>query len=167
VVVDALASGRATSIRFGLTNAPAPEATVTYLETGSLLGTLVDTGLTVPDTADPHFTNSGATAYFQVRIGSSEFNTTSANLSLVSAFSGSIPAGTVEVGEDGSGIEGEIRFADDILSAQAGEQVYYDQLFLDPSLLAAGTAEINPQDGEVSLPAADVTTYSGLIAYFV
>ena len=166
VVADARASGRATAIRFGLTQPPsANEASVSYLITGTELGTTTPAGLVVPSLTDPHFTNSsGTTTYFQIRIGSDVWPDGGSNiLDVVSAFSGIIPAGTIEVLDS----TGELRFNTDILSDYAGEQVVYDQVLLAASLLAAGTCEIDATDGTVQLSSADVTTYAGQTAYFV
>jgi len=171
VAADAIESGREVTIRFGLTQPPsANQASVSYLSTGAELGTLTEFGMGVLDLADPHFTNSTASpdvAYFQLRVGSTEFNTGTGNLSIVTVFPGAIPAGTILVGEDGSGIAGEIRYAADVLSDQEGEPVYYDQLFLAATVLAAGEAEINPATGAVNLSSSDLATYAGQGAYFV
>jgi hypothetical protein len=170
VVADAIESGRVSRIRFGLDQSPPNQATVSYLTTGTEIGILAELGMVIPDQTDSHFTLSTAApdvAYFQIRIGSTEYNTVSGNLSIVTTFPGSIPAGTILVGEDGSGIAGEIRYAADILADQAGEPVYYDQLFLASTDLAAGESEIDPVTGEVNLSAADLTLYAGQTAYFV
>lgn len=169
VVADALSSGRATRIRFGLEQPPtANEASVSYLEQGIEVGVIKALGLLIPEATDPHFTNSsGAVSYFAFRIGSNEFSSANTNLSVVTTFSPTIPAGTIEVGEDGSLIAGEIRFADDVLADFEGETVYYDQIFLAPALLGAGTAEINPDTGAVNLSSADSTSFAGELAYFV
>ena len=167
VVSDALGSNRPVALRFGLASS-SPSATVSFLETGSDLGTLAETGLSVPDVTDPHFLNSTApaTAYFRIRVGSQEF-TAGTNMTLVSSFSPTIATGEIEVGEPGGGVAGEIRFASDVLTNFAGETVYYDQLFLDGSLLASGFCEIDPTDGSIRLSDADTTAHTGETAYFL
>lgn len=167
-VADAVASERVVLVRFGLT-APGIFATPAYLERGVDLGVLSEEGLGVPDLSNPHFTASGATSYFQIRVGAEKYSTTLGNLTLVDNFSAPIPTGEIEVGKDGSagGVDGEIRFATDVISGFAGEHVYWDELLLAGSLLASGTCEVNGATGEVQLSSADETTYAGLTAYFV
>ena len=166
IVADALASSRITRIRFGLAQSPSFEVPISYLVRGQGLGTLASSGMTIPDLTDPHFTESvPGTAFFQLRVGAEVFSTGLGTLAIVAAFSGPPPAGTIEVGQDGSGIAGEIEFASDILTAQASEQVYFDQLFR--TALPAGQSEVDPTSGDVNLSAADAATYTGQTAYFV
>ncbi len=166
-VADALKSGRETRIRFGLNQPPASqEAGVTYLTQGVKVGALVENGLTVPDLSDPHYTGSNSlVAHFQLRVGGDVFGSLSSNLTVVSSFSAVTPPGEIEVGDAGLG--GVIRFATDLVDALAGEDVYYDQLPLDPVLLPPGNAEIDPNTGEVHLSGQDLVTYAGQKVYFV
>ena len=165
---DAVASNRPVAIRFGLA-VGASSATVSYLTAGTDLGTLAATGITLVDLTDSHFTTSGATGYFQIRVGAQKYSTSLGNMTLVDTFSGTIAAGEIEVGKDGSSgsIDGEVRFAADVLSGFEAETVYYDQLFLDPTSLAAGTCEINTSDGLLNLSSTDLGTHVDLTAYFV
>lgn len=167
-LTEALARGREIHLRVGLTQPPQEEVIqIELLERGLLLGAVSSEGLEVPDVTDPHFAESAGTGYIQLRIGGIEFNTGNSNLSFVSAFSVPIPSGVIEVGESGSGIEGEIEFSEDLLSDLAGEQVYFDQLFLLPASLSAGTCEVLPGTGEVNLSAADLVSFAGQDLYFL
>lgn len=165
---EALRSGRSTSLRFGLDSAGA--ASVTYLTKGVEIGEMAGSGLVLPDLADPHFTESEVlpgSAYFQIRIGSQVFSTALGNLVLVSSFSPVPAAGTIEVGVSGSGIDGEITPASDVLEDFEGETLYYDQLLLPGSVLSTGEAEVEVSTGETQLSDADLSTYAGKTLYYL
>ena len=148
--VDALRSGRITTIRFGL-DAGSPEATPTYLTRGVEIGTVAETGLFV-DPTDPHVSNSTAgNVYFQLRIGAEVYAPTVDGSGLV----------------DVDTVTGAVSIDATVVSDQIGSGVFFDQLFLAPSLLSAGECEINAADGEVRLSADDITAYTGETAYFV
>jgi len=158
--VDALISRRITKVRFGI-NSGSPEATPNYLLRGEKLGTLAQTGLVLPDLSDPHVTNSsGVNAYFQIRVGANVFSIPLGNLTLNI---GSVPNGTIDVNTT----TGELLIATDVASDLSGSLVYYDQLFLPPSVLSAGECEVNVADGSVNVSSIDVASYSGVSAYFV
>jgi len=171
-VADAVASGREVSVRFGVDPVAANIRSVTYLQRGTLLGPIAETGLVV-DPDDLHVTLSGTSgdAYFALRVGAQEYSTApGGNLILVAAPPppGGVAAGTIQVvGFGAASNVGEVYIATDIVSAEGGSSVYYDQLFLDPTLIPAHTVEINSATGEVQIPAADSTAYSGDTAYFV
>lgn len=173
-VVDARRSNRTIKLRFGLAQPPAAlEATPEYLLTGvplgeGELGAIRETGMVIPDLTDPHFTEStGATSYFKLRVGASTFSLALANLDVVAVFSVLVPSGTVEVGQFGTGIAGQIKFADDLLLDLDKNPVYYDQIFRAAANLAAGEAEIDPTSGSVNLSSADATAYVGETCYLV
>lgn len=160
--VDALASNRVVRVRFGLPP-ESDEAIPAYLVRGTRIGQIDPEGLRVPDLTDPHFTLSGgATAYFQIRVGTDPFNTTLGNLTLDT---GPPAPGSGLVDVDTT--TGDITVDPDLASSEAGTTVSYDQLFLDPSDLAAGQCEIRASDGQVNLSAADAAAHSGTTAYFV
>jgi len=163
-VADAISSNRVISLRFGLgEGGNANEATPAYLVRGVKMGTVVATGLEIPDTSDLHFQTSlaGGTAYFSFRVGAAEF-TSGVNLVMV-AVAGTPAAGTVEI-VAGSG---EVVFADDVVSDLSGSTVFYDQQFLNPDDLTAGECEINASDGSINISTSDAGTYAGETAYFV
>ena len=148
--VDALRSGRITTIRFGL-DAGSPEATPTYLTRGVEIGTVAETGLFV-DPTDPHVSNSTpGNVYFQLRIGAEVYAPTVDGSGLV----------------DVDTVTGAVSIDATVVSDQTGSGVFFDQLFLAPGLLSAGECEINAADGEVRLSAGDITAYTGETAYFV
>lgn len=149
--VDALRSGRATKLRFGLPSGSS-EAVPTYLTRGVEIGAVVATGLTV-DTTDPHVaTSDSGPVHFQIRIGALVYTPT------VNGGGGPVDVNTTT---------GAVTIDAAVVSAQTGSSVFYDQLFLSPSDLAAGTCEINAADGSVSIAASDASTHSGKTAYFV
>jgi hypothetical protein len=166
-VADALASDREVWFRFDLGIDPANETDISYLDKGVDLGVLSSEGNALTDVTDQHFTDSGATSYFQIRIGAEVFSTFLGNLSMVAAFSPVIAVGEIEVGDAGSPIEGQIQCAADVLSDHESEHLTYDQLFLDPVNLSAGFSEVDPSTGEVNLSSADIATYTGEELYFV
>ncbi len=152
--VDALRSGRITSVRFGL-DAGSPEAVPTYLIRGVSLGTVIATGLVV-DPSDPHVSNSTTgSVYFQIRIGAEVYTPT-------------IDVGTAPVsGVDVNTTTGEVLIDSSVVAAQSGSGVFYDQLFLAPGLLSAGGCEINAADGSVNISTADASTNASKTAYYV
>ena len=148
--VDALRSGRITSVRFGL-DAGSPEAAPAYLVRGTNLGTVVEEGLSV-DPTDPHVGNSTpGSVYFQIRIGAEIYTPTVDGSGLV----------------DVDTITGEVTIDSSVVAAQSGSTVFYDQSFLDPTLLSAGACEINAADGSVNISAADAAANADATAYFV
>lgn len=149
--VDALRSGRTTKLRFGL-EAGSSESVPTYLTRGVDLGSVAATGLVV-DAADPHVSNSTTgSVYFQVRVGALVYTPT------VNGGGGLVDVNTTT---------GAVTIDAGVVSAQTGSSVFYDQLFLSPADLTAGTCEINAADGSVNIAAADAATHSGETAYFV
>jgi hypothetical protein len=168
-VADAVASDREVSVRFGVDPVSANMRSVTYLQRGTLLGAVAESGLQV-DPADPHFSESGTSgdAYFALRVGSQEYSTALGTLEMVAVVPGTVPAGTIQVvGFGAASNVGEIYIASDIVSAEGGSDVYYDQLFLAPALIPAGTVEIDSSTGQLQIEAADALTYAGDTAYFV
>ena len=149
--VDALRVGRVTKLRFGLA-AGSPEATPTYLTRGVEIGTVVATGLTV-DATDPHVaTSDSGPVRFQIRIGALVYTPT------VNGGGGQVDVDTTT---------GAVTIDAAVVSAQTGSSVFYDQLFLSPSDLAAGTCEINAADGSVNITSSALLTQSGKTVYFV
>lgn len=167
VVRGALASNRKIWLRFGLAHNPATEASATFLVQGIRIGEVQATGLFIPDPDSAHYQLSavGGSAYFQIRIGEKVYSTGLANLAVVSSFTGD--PDLIEVGGFGSAIEQEIQIGTNILSDGEGEISYWDEIFLDPTLISAGLAEINPSTGEVCLSSADASSQAGKQAYFV
>ena len=167
VVQGALASGREIGIRFGLTQNPPNEAGASFLLQGLRVGVVQEAGLAVPDPTNLHFELSpvGGSAYFQFRLGEKVYSGGSGNLAVVSSFTGN--PNIIEVGGFGTPVEGEIRVGSNVVNGGAGEVLYWDEIFLPPSLLSAGQAEVNPSTGEVRLSQADSTTWAGERAYFV
>jgi len=149
--VDALRVGRVTKLRFGL-DAGSPEAIPTYLTRGVEIGTVVATGLTV-DATDPHVaTSDSGPVRFQIRIGALVYTPT------VNGGGGPVDVDTTT---------GAVTIDAAVVSEQTGSSVFYDQLFLSPADLAAGTCEINAADGSVNITSGALLTQSGKTAYFV
>lgn len=149
--VDALRSGRTTIIRFGL-DAGSPEAVPAYLVRGIDLGTITAAGLSV-DPTDPHVANSTTgSVYFQIRVGALVYTPT------VNGGGGLVDVNTTT---------GAVTIDTMVVAAQSGSGVFYDQLFLAPSLLSAGACEINAADGSVNISTADTSANTGVAAYFV
>ena len=167
VVQGALASGREIAIRFGLAQAPPNEAQARFLLQGLRCGEVQAEGLEVPDPTNQHFELSpvGGSAYFQFRLGEKVYSTGLGNLAVVSTFTGN--PNRIEVGGFGTLISGEIRVGSSVVSAGAGEILYFDEVFLSGSLLSAGQAEVHPSTGEVRLSFADELTWAGVEALFV
>ena len=165
VATESIQRGRDIRVRFGLESGNA-EATATVLA-NTELGILSNSGLAVPDLSDPHYSTASATdPSFIIQVGSNPY-TLGVNMTLVSAFSDpSTLTDEVEVGAVGSGIDGEIQFANDILEAYEGSQVYYFESYLDPDVLAAGEVEIEPSDGTLNFSTADMASEAGSTAYF-
>lgn len=160
IVSDAIAHGRPVEIRFGAE----PDATTAALEVLglSVLGTVANGTLRVPDVADPHFTE----AAFSIRVGSVSY-TQGSNLVGVSVFTEPLTGDQVEYGLPSSGIEGQIKFGTGTLTDLAASKVAYVEEFRDPVDLPAGSAEIDPATGELNLSAIDLSTHAGEPAYFV
>jgi len=158
-VVDAIASDRIVSLRFGV-QAGAPAVTPVYLVRGINLGAVVSSGLVAPDLTDPHLTLSVTVSYFQVRVGAQVFSTSAGNLTLNV---GSAAPGGIDVNT----ATGEILIGVTVVSAQAGSAVYFDQSFLASANVPAATCEIDPSDGSINLSDPDETAYLGTTAYFV
>lgn len=169
-VVDALASGRVVSLRFGVDPIPANSRTVTYLERGVMLGGVAETGLIVPDTSDPHFIESlvGSPAYFSLRVGSVEYSTTAGNLSMVGSVPSSVPPGQIQVVAYGLGADrGKIYIASDVVATQGGDSVYYDQVFSAMGDIPADTVQLDPSTGFIQISETDSLLFAGTTAYFV
>jgi hypothetical protein len=147
---DAIRSGRIVRVRFGLESG-SPEAVPSYLVRGTDLGPIATDGLFV-DPTDPHVSNSGATVYFQIRVGAEIYVPT------VNGGGGLVDVDTTT---------GEVFIDPNVVSDQTGSSVFYDQIFLSPSDLSAGECEIDSSDGSVNLSGADTSSYSGAKAYFV
>lgn len=167
VVQGALTSEREIWIRFTLEQNPVNEASASFLTRGLRIGEVQETGLEVPDTTSTHFVLSsvGGDAYFQIRIGERVYSTGAGNLAVVSSFTGN--PNLIEVGGFGAGISGEIQIGANVLSDGEGEISYWDEIFLDPTLLVAGEAEVDPSTGVVQISSADAGSGAGLEAYFV
>jgi hypothetical protein len=149
--VDALRVGRATSLRFGL-EPSSDTASPTYLTRGVGLGAVAEEGLFV-DPTDPHVSNSTTgSVYFQIRIGAEVYVPT------VDGGGGLVDVDTTT---------GAVVIDSSVVSAQTGSGVFYDQLFLAPADLAAGTCEINASNGEVNISAADSAANFGKTAYYI
>jgi hypothetical protein len=163
-VVDAMASGRTVSLRFGLDPITANERTVSYLAQGTNLGSVVATGLVCPDPTDIHLTLSGgAAAYFQIRVGAKVYSLAAGNMTLDT---GTPAVDEIDVSTAGVTV-GEILVGADVVDDLTGSTVYYDQLFLAQADVPAGTCEIAPLDGSVNILSTDATDYDQDTAYFV
>jgi hypothetical protein len=68
---------------------------------------------------------------FALRVGTTEYSHTLGNLSLVSTFTNPLSGDVVEVGEYGSGIEGQVQFGEGLLAQFGGQEVLYLQQFRD------------------------------------
>lgn len=153
-VADALASGRLITVRFG-----DGSATLSVLSRARL-GTVANGTLSVP--ADTHFQD----AAFAVVVGTQVY-TGGSGLTGVTVFTTPLLGDQVEYGLPGSGIEGQLKFGVDTLADFAASYVYYVQMLTDPTLLSAGSAEVDPVSGEINLSSADRTLYAGVPVYFV
>ncbi len=170
-VADAVSHDRPVELRFGLEHT-APTATISYLSRGTELGRLPEGGGVVSYSVpveDVHFTNStDLEAYFQLRVGADiTYNTSNNKMSLVEEFTEDLAGDVIEVGLFESGIDGQINIGSGVVSANPGLSLYYDQLFLAPSDLAAGESEIDIASGAVNLSEADSMDYAGGRCYLV
>jgi hypothetical protein len=161
VVTEAYQEGRTTSIRFGLPYGNA-EAVLTPLDRGVELGVMANGSLVVPDLTDPHFLADD----FSIRVGDKTY-TIGTNLTKVLVFSSPLPGDQIEYGDPSSAIAGQLKFGEDTLADLEGSVVLYDQEYLDPTVLVAGTGEYSPVDGGINLSAADMTVHAGETTYFV
>lgn len=159
VVSDAVAHQRPMAVRFGALFGE-DEASVTVLRR-TVLGILVD-GLAVPDVGNAHFVNGA----FAILVGTTLY-TRGSGLVGVSTFTNPLLGDQVEYGLPGSGIEGQLQFGADTLEELAEAYVSYVETFSAPADLAAGTAEVDPDSGELCLSAADMAAHAGDPAYFV
>ncbi len=147
---DAMRSGRIVKVRIGMEHG-SPESQISYLNRGVTLGLVRSIGLRV-DPSDIHVsTSTPGSVHFQLRIGSTPYVPTVDGSGLVDV---DITTGSVSI--DAS-----------IVSAQVGSDVFYDQTFLDPSDLAQGECELDPNDGSINLSSVDVASNPGVQAYFV
>lgn len=160
VVANALSHGRETGIRFGQ-NPTSEEAQAIFL-TRTLLGTIANDTLKVPDSSDNHFVN----AAFELKVGNSSY-TMGSGLTGVTVFSDPLSGDQVEYGLPATGIEGQLKFGEDTLANLENSLVYYVQVFSDPSDMVVGEAEVDPTTGEINLSAADMSAHAGEEAYFV
>lgn len=162
VVVEALANGRAISVRFGQ-DFGNDEAVVTPV--GRVrLGVMANGTLSVPDVTDTHFTT--ATPTFSILVGAVSY-TIGTNLVGVTSFTDPLLGDQVEFGAVGSGIEGQLKFGEDTLANLGESFVYYVQTFTDPADLTQASAEVDPTSGDINLSAADMAAHAGETVYFV
>lgn len=159
-MAQALTSKRPFEIRFGLTAATAANtATLTAL-TQTNLGVLANNVLVVPDST--RFTPQE----FTLRVGAQVF-THGSDLTAVATFSSDPGGGTgveyasaATIDTNGRVIpKGELRFGSQLLIDLASSKVWYVEGFQDPDSLVAGTAEYEPNKGDVNLSTADMTTW--------
>jgi len=161
---EELADGRALQVRFGQSYVPANITPPQLITEGNEVGVVAAAGLTL-DVSDDHFQNSASgAAYFRLRVGEVLFQE-GVDLSLVTSFSPTTPAGTIEVGEFGSGISGQIQVANDLVSVFSGATLLYDQTLFAGSVLSAGDVEIDPATGGVQISDADATAHAGEPVY--
>lgn len=167
----ALERGRIIKVRFtpqtDATYVEAEQVSITLLERAVSMGAFKETGMSIPVLTDSHFTpsSSDTTPYFQIRVGANTYSAANGNLSLVSVFSLLIPGDVLEVGRSGSMVVGQIRAGNRVEGA--GQSVYYDQIPLVSSLIPAGTCEMVPNTGEITLNSLDDSAHAGKRAYFV
>jgi hypothetical protein len=159
VASDALAEHRMFSVRFGLPYG-SPEAIPTPLTTREL-GVVANQTLAVPDNLDSHFVEGA----FAIVVGDKTY--AGGDLVAVNSFTVPLAGDTIEYGDVGSPIEGQLNFGTTTLAERAESLVYYVQTFRAPVDLIAGEAEIDPNTGEISLSQDDLTDFVGLPAYFV
>ena len=116
---ELLSSGRNFFVQVGSQEYP-----ITVLSSEKL-GSAANNSITV--VADEHLQENR----FALRVGTTEYSHTLGNLSLVSTFTSPLSGNVVEVGEYGSGIEGQVQFGEGLLSQFGGQEVLYLQQFRD------------------------------------
>ena len=159
-VTEGYQRGRQMTIRFGLAYGN-PEATLTALARGEEIGVMANGSLFIPNVVDPHFINEN----FALRVGSQTYpvGTGAGTVEVVSALTPGLTGDLIECLDT----TGELNFGTTTLAEYEGSFVAYDQEYLDPTALAAGQAEYNPNNGGINLSSADMASYGGETAYFV
>lgn len=155
-MAGSIQSGRDISLRFGMAHAA---ASVTASLTGLLrvpLGTLANDALAVPNPVTDRF----VTGAFSIQVGTTIYG------------QGTGLVGVVSFSPDPTSVEylissGELKFGTTVFTQHTGATVVYKEEFLDPALLAAGTAEYEPTDGSLNLAASDLVAHLGQRIYFV
>ncbi len=130
-------SGRSLAVRFGLTGANLPATILTSTE----LGAIANGALNVPTTA-PRFT----TGSFSVVVGTKVF-ANGVDLLPVANFLSPIPANVVQYRTT----DGELRFGATVLADYQSATVVYREEVLPSASVPAGTSEISPFTGAVSV----------------
>jgi len=160
-MADALSSGRSINMRFGLPNA-SPTSSLVGL-TQSVLGTLANDTLVVPNVSSERFANGN----FDIRVNTRTYTFAAGDLIKVTTITPSLAGDVIEVQES----DGLLNFGADVFVQFEGSDAVYAQAFLDPDLspveLPQGTTEYNPADGLLNFSAADMAQYGGTTTYFV
>lgn len=161
-------SGRESVIRFGLGHTD-PQATIQYLTRGVYIGlAAASMDMSTIVSGDQHYTDSsGSDAYFELRVGAGVYSTIISNMSIVTVFTVGLTGDVIEVGEYGSAISGLVSLGTDVVENNPGQTVFYDQIALPPSLIAAGVSECDVSTGTVTLSEADSLAYPTARVYLV
>ena len=157
-VTGAVASGRLISLRFTMSQSTTTNSVQLVALTTSSLGPVANDTLVLPDVTSVRFTSTafsvwvGSTNYTPV--GVATFSADPAGVEYLTAVSGADPIG-------------RLKFGSTVLAAHAAATVFYAEEFLDPSNLAGGTAEYNPNNGLLNLSDTDMAAHATERAYFV
>ena len=158
----ALASGRTLAARFGYGHTD-PEVPITVLRTGLPIGIVAQTGLSVPDVADPFF----ASGNFQLRVNGVAFTVSGGDLIGAATLPPVSPVSTaIYFGNAGADL-GKLYLGNDVVANFAGGTVVYDQVAPAPASIPSGFAFANPNTGDVAISLTDATTYAGQTLYLV
>ena len=160
-VAEGVATGRPTAVRFGGA-VDAPE--VPAIALANVFIGVSGASVSVPDVADPHFTDSPAA--FAILIGSTTYTIGAGTLLPVAAFTVGLTGDVIEYGNAGA-ILGQLNLGSEVLSIHAGSNIYYAPQFRDPTVMPGGVAEFSPYTGEINLSAVDMAAYGGTAAHWV
>ena len=160
-VAEGVATGRPTAVRFGGA-VDAPE--VPAIALANVFIGVSGASVSVPDVADPHFTDSPAA--FAILIGSTTYTIGAGTLLPVAAFTVGLTGDVIEYGSAGA-ILGQLNLGSEVLSIHAGSNIYYAPQFRDPTVMPGGVAEFSPYTGEINLSAVDMAAYGGTAAHWV
>ena len=157
---------RELGLRYGLVAASATNtATLTPLGKTEL-GSIANNTLIVPSGNNTRFT----AAAFVLLVGTDSFPAVGVgSFSVDPADTDGVPGKGIEylTAAGGDGAKGLIKFGTVILKDYDEAAVHYVETFLAPASLVALAAEYDPETGDLNLPAADMTAFAGVTAWFV
>jgi len=159
---DALQSGRAISIRYGLEDTSPVAQLVALTQTD--LGVIVNSALEVPTPSSERFVNDN----FSIRVGDKTYTFADGNLIKVPGVLSFPLVGDVIEVQDVSGL---LNFGAEVFVQFDGQNAVYVEEFLTPDSspidLPAGIVEYDPADGELNFNTPDMASYGGTKVYLV